>query len=67
MNDNEQKSIKEINKSLYFIIFKLISKLDYYSDLLKNEFLKDEKIEHIQLFLIFNHKPMEFEEFNRIY
>ena len=52
---------KNIQRSLYFVILKLIKKIDYYIDLIKNEFLNDsDQISsyQFQLFLIYNNKPI---------
>ena len=59
INDNEKIDKINFQKSLYFILFKLILKIDYYSELLKNEFLSENtSIKNNQLFLVFNHRPI---------
>ena len=50
-----------MQRALYFVLYKLIKKIDYYSQLVKFEILKDsEDIKNykFQLFLIYNNKPI---------
>ena len=57
IDDNDLINKIDIEKSLYFVLYKFIKKLEYYYDYIKYEYLNDkEKInEYIfQLFLIFN-------------
>ena len=53
--------VKKVQRALYFVLYKLIKKIDYYSQLVKFEILKDsEDIKNykFQLFLIYNNKPI---------
>ena len=56
----EEIDPKNIQRTLFFVLFKLIKKIDYYYDLVKNEiFDGNEKIKNykFQLFLIYNNNP----------
>ena len=60
--ENEQKiKSKKIKKELYVVLYKLIKKIDYYVDFVKYEILeniKDIEKYKIQLFLIYDNKPI---------
>ena len=61
IEENDLINKKDIQRALYFVILKLIKKIDFYIDLIKYEFLNDaEQITSysIQLFLIYNNKPI---------
>ena len=57
----EEIDPKNIQRTLFFVLFKLIKKIDYYLNYVKYEILDDsEKIKNykFQLFLIYNNKPI---------
>ena len=57
----EEIDPKNIQRTLFFVLFKLIKKIDYYLNYVKYEILDDsEKINNykVQLFLIYNNKPI---------
>lgn len=60
--ENEKKiDPKNIQRALYFVLYKLIKKIDYYLNFVKYEVLdnsEDIKKFKIQLFLIYNNKPI---------
>ena len=58
---DEEIDVKNIQRSLYFVLYKLIKKIDYYLNFVKYEILDNsEKIKNykFQLFLVYNNKPI---------
>ena len=52
---------KDIQRSLYFVLYKLVKKIDYYHDFVKYEYLKniqDINQYKFQLFLVYDNKPI---------
>jgi len=61
-NLDESEKKNEYIKSIDYVLFNLINKINYYKDLVKNEFIlnKDDIDKYsIHLFLIYNNKPVE--------
>ena len=61
IENGETINPKECKRALYIVLYKLINKIDYYLNFVKYEILdKKEDIEKykIQLFLIYNNKPI---------
>ena len=61
IEQEEAIDVKNIQRTLFFVLYKLIKKIDYYLDFVKYEILDDsENIKNykLQLFLIYNNKPI---------
>ena len=61
IDDNDLINKKDIQRSLYFVIFKLIKKIEYYYEFVKYEYLTNSKQINsykFQLFLIYDNKPI---------
>ena len=61
INEKEYINILTIQRALYFVLYKLIKKMTYYINYVEYEILnKNEKIKDykIQLFLVYNNKPI---------
>lgn len=61
IDDNDLLNKKDIQRSLYFVLYKLVKKIDYYYDFIKYEYLDNsQEIDKyvFQLFLVYDNKPI---------
>ena len=61
IDDNDLLNKKDIQRSLYFVLYKLVKKIDYYYDFIKYEYLNNsQEIDKyvFQLFLVYDNKPI---------